>query len=94
MPYILIKHNVRDYATLEAVFKSDAERRRLGGSKGARVFKTHGDAPEYFILFEWDDADRAHTFADSYELREAMEWAGDSDSPEALVMEEILTTDA
>jgi len=94
MPYILIKHTVRDYETLEGVFKADAERRRLGGSKGARIFKTDGEAPEYFVLFDWDDAERARTFADSYELREATEWAGDAAPTKAVIMEEILTTDA
>jgi heme-degrading monooxygenase HmoA len=94
MPYILIKHTVRNYEALEGVFRADAERRRLDGSKGARIFKTDGEAPDYFVLFEWDDAERARTFASSYELREATEWAGDATPPEAVIMEEILTSDA
>ena len=94
MPYVLIKHKVRDYANLEAVFKADTERRRMGGSEGARVFRVTGEPSEYVVLIEWDDVERAQKFAASYELREATEWAGDAEAPRAIVMEEILVTDA
>jgi heme-degrading monooxygenase HmoA len=94
MPYVLLKHKVRDYADLKAVFVADTERRKLGGSKGGRMFQSVGDATEYFVLLEWDDVERAQKFAASYELREAVEWAGDAEPPQVVVMEEILATDA
>lgn len=94
MPYVLIKHNVRDYRNLEAVFLADEERRRTAGSRGARMFRTDDDPTEYVALIEWDDVEKARRFVASYELREAVQWAGDLHPLEAVVLEEVLATDA
>ncbi|HLA82106.1 MAG TPA: antibiotic biosynthesis monooxygenase [Thermoleophilia bacterium] len=94
MPYVLIKHKVRDYRTLEAVFMEDEERRRMAGSRSARMFKIDEEPGEYVALIEWDDVEAARKFAASYELREAVEWAGDLHPLEAVVIEEVLATDA
>jgi hypothetical protein len=94
MPYVLIKHKVRDYRTLEAVFMEDEERRRMAGSRGARMFKIDEEPGEYVALIEWGDVEGARKFAASYELREAVEWAGDLHPLEAVVIEEVLATDA
>lgn len=94
MPYVLIQHQVRDYSTLEAVFRDDGERRRRSGSKGGKLFRNTDDPGNLVALFEWDDVERARVFANSYELREAVQWAGDATPPRATVLEDILEVDA
>jgi hypothetical protein len=94
VPYVLIQHNVANYANFEAVFKDDEARRQRSGSKGGRLFRNVAEPGNLFALFEWDDIAHAQKFADSYELREAVEWAGDPTPPRARVLEEILDTDA
>jgi len=94
MPYVLIQHNVAKYAAFEPVFRDDEERRRRNGSKGGRLFQNIADPNHLFALFEWDTVEDAKKFAESYELREAVEWASDSNPPRVTVVEEIITTDA
>lgn len=94
MPYVLIQHKVAKYANFESVFRDDEARRRRGGSKSGRLFRNVAEPGNIFALFEWDDVEKAQKFADSYELREAVKWAGDPSPPRAMVIEEILQTDA
>lgn len=94
MPYVLIKHNVARFEVFEAVFKDDEERRKRLGSLGGRLFRVVSDPNSLYALFEWDTVENAHKFADTYELREAIEWATDQTPPRVRVIEEIMETDA
>jgi hypothetical protein len=94
MPYVLIQHNVAGFAAFEPVFDSDEGRRRRSGSKGGRLFRSAADPNSLVVLLEFDTSENAKRFAESYELREAAEWAGDSAQPRGLVLEEIKTTGA
>jgi hypothetical protein len=89
MPYVLIQHQIKDYSVFEAVFVGDAERRRRGGSKGGKLFRNRDDPGNLVGLFEWDDVEKARAFAESYELREAVQWAGDATPPRATVPEDV-----
>ncbi|OFW61008.1 MAG: hypothetical protein A2133_04330 [Actinobacteria bacterium RBG_16_64_13] len=94
MPYVLIQHNVAKYAAFEPVFTGDEERRRRLGSKGGKLFRNVADPNNLFALFEWDTVENARKFAESYELREAVQWASDSMPPRATVVDVIMDTDA
>jgi heme-degrading monooxygenase HmoA len=94
VPYILIQHNIADYDRFEAIFKDDAARRQRSGSKGGTLYRNAADPTNIIVLFEWDSVERAGAFANSYELKEAVEWAGDTPPVRAIVMEEFLRTDA
>ena len=93
MPYVLIQHEVGKYEAFEPVFKDDEARRRRSGSKKGRLFRCVGEPSKLVALFEWDTIENARKFADSYELKEAVEWAG-STPASAIVLEEIMQTDA
>jgi len=93
MPYVLIQHEVGKYEAFEPVFMDDESRRRRGGSQKGRLFRSVLEPGKLVALFEWDTIENARRFAESYELREAVEWAG-STPAKALVLEEILETDA
>jgi hypothetical protein len=94
MPYVLIQHNVASFAALESVFDSDESRRRRSGSKGGRLFRNTADPNNLLALFEWDTTENARKFAESYELREAVQWASDATPPRVIVIEEIKRTEA
>jgi heme-degrading monooxygenase HmoA len=93
MPYVLIQHEVRKYEVFEPVFKDDEARRRRMGSKGGRLYRNVAEPRNLVAVFEWDTTENARRFADSYELKEAVEWAGSTPS-RAVVLEEILETEA
>jgi heme-degrading monooxygenase HmoA len=90
MPYLLVQHNVSSYTNFESVFKADEARRRRFDARSARVFRSVAEPEKVFTLVEWDDAEKARKFADSYELREAMKWGGDPTAPQITVVEEVL----
>lgn len=93
MPYVLIQHEVTKYEVFEAVYKDDQEFRRRSGSKKGKLFRDLADPNSLVVILEFDSADEANKFANSYELKEAVEWAGSAPA-RAIVLEEILDTDA
>lgn len=94
MPYVLLHHKVTDYEDFKAVFDDDAKRRRQGGCKGGRLFRSAENPNDLVAIFEWDDLDRARKFATSFELREAIEWATVVDVWTAEVFEEVAEVEA
>lgn len=94
MPYVLIQHQVANCDRFEPVFKDDEARRERSGSKGGRLYRNADDPNNLIAIFEWDTVERARAFANSYELKEAVEWAGDATPPRAIVIEEFLRTSA
>jgi hypothetical protein len=89
VPTLLIRHKVADSATWQAVFAEQERTRRAHGGCGGRIFRRAADPHDIVLLIEWDDSERARLFADSDELREAMERAGVTDQPDIWVLEEV-----
>jgi heme-degrading monooxygenase HmoA len=88
MPALLIRHKVEDYAAWKAAFDQHATTRRANGSQGGRLFRNAADPNEVVILLAWDVLERAHLFADSDDLREAMARAGVASCPDIWFLEE------
>jgi hypothetical protein len=86
MAYVLQQFKVADYATFENVYLDDADRRRRLGSKGGRIFHPADDDREITVLLEWDNAENAHKFAESVELREAVKWATSDVVPQSIAV--------
>jgi hypothetical protein len=89
MPTLLIRHKVEDYAVWKAAFDQHANARRANGSQGGQLFRNAADPNDVVILLAWDLLERAHLFADSDDLREAMARAGVTDQPDIWFLEEI-----
>jgi heme-degrading monooxygenase HmoA len=89
MPYLIIRHKVEDYAKWKPVFDAHGATRQANGSKGGRLFRNADDPNETVILFEWDDLDKARQFAQSDDLRQAMQRAGVADRPDVYFLEEV-----
>jgi heme-degrading monooxygenase HmoA len=89
MPYLIIRHKVEDYAKWKPVFDAHGATRQANGSKGGRLFRNADDPNETVILFEWDDLEKARQFAQSDDLRQAMQRAGVADRPDVYFLEEV-----
>jgi heme-degrading monooxygenase HmoA len=89
MAYLLVRHKIENYARWRPIFDDNGGDRKANGSKGGRLFRNAADPNEMVILFEWDDIKKAQQFAQSPELRAAMERAGVVDRPDIYFLEEI-----
>lgn len=94
MPYLLVRHKMKDYAKWKQVFDEHGSTRKANGSKGGHLFQNSDNPSEIVILFEWDDLKKARQFAQSEDLRKAMERAGVSDKPDVYFLEKIETPSA
>ncbi len=93
MPYLLIRHNVEDYAKWKPLYDENAGARKANGSKGAHLFRNADNPDEIVILFEWDDLEKARQFSQSADLREAMQKAGVIGMPDLYFLDEVEQTE-
>jgi hypothetical protein len=91
MPFMLIRHKVKDYLQWKFVFVEHAMVRKSTGSQGGLLFQNAADPNELFILMEWDDLERARAFAASEDLRDAMERAGVAEKPDVYFLQRVET---
>ena len=94
MALLIINHVVGNYETFKEVFLDDQERRRLLGSRGARVYRVADDPNNIRVVLEFDTVEEAKHHADNLELHEAIAWAtGNVSMPSFEVLEHIMDTD-
>jgi quinol monooxygenase YgiN len=89
MPYLLVRHDVKDYATWKTHFDKHAATRKRSGSKGAHVYKSSHKPNEVVMLFNWDNAKNMKAFAESDDLKKTMEKAGVVGMPDVFFLEEV-----
>lgn len=82
MPSILVKHTVQDFVKWKKAFDEHAEIRQKFGSQGGKVFQTAGNPNEVTIVLHWDNLQKAKEFAESPELKTAMQNAGVTGLPQ------------
>lgn len=88
MAQLLVHHKVEDYPKWRAVYDSMDELRRSMGMTAAQVYQTAGSPNELVILTEWPTPDKARAYAQSPDLKQAMQKAGVISQPEILILEE------
>lgn len=76
VPYLLVRHRVKEYATWKKVFDEDARARKAAGCLGGQLFRNHDDPEDVMVLLAWDSADKARAFTLSTPVREVMGEAG------------------
>ena len=77
MVYIHVQHTVEDFERWKAAFDDHASAREAGGGTGENYILRDTENPNQLVaILEWDDLDKARQFAQSQELREAMQNAG------------------
>lgn len=92
MAHILVHHKVEDYNKFKTAFDGHAAFRSQNGSKGGKVFRSVGNPNDLFILLEWDSLEKAQKFAQSDNLKQAMQSAGVVGMPNIYFVEEAATT--
>jgi hypothetical protein len=71
-----VMHRVADYDAWRRVYDSVADVQRQGGVANQAVYRSEGDPNNVLVMHEFGNAEEAHSFFDSAELRQAMEDAG------------------
>ena len=81
MPYMLVQHQVEDFAKWKAVFDSALGMRQTNGEKSAQIFHDADDPNSLTLLFEWDSLENARQYAQNPDLKAAMQKAGVTGPP-------------
>ncbi len=87
MPYLLIRHKVKDFATWKPVYDGHVLARDAAGLKELQLLRNADDSSEIVILFESRDHEQARAFVSSEDLRAAMERAGVADQPDIFFLD-------
>ena len=83
MIYIYVHHTVEDYATWRKGFDDHAPARQAAGAtEEAYIMQTVDNPNEITAILGWSDVEKAKAFAQSPELKAAMEKAGVTSPPE------------
>lgn len=89
MAYLLVRHKVRDFAKWKPIFDEHGATRKAAGSKGGALFRSADNPQEVIALFEWDSVSNARKFAESEDLKRAMERAGVADRPDIYFLDQV-----
>ncbi len=88
MAALIVRHKVQDYLTWRKVFDGSTLTRTHFGSTGQQVFCSPTDPNEITVLTEWKDISHAQAYAQSSELKEAMQNAGVISQPDVMFLDE------
>ncbi|HEQ97750.1 MAG TPA: antibiotic biosynthesis monooxygenase [candidate division Zixibacteria bacterium] len=88
MPYLVIKHKVKDFDNWKTQFDNFADFRKSSGEKSYSIMHPADDPNDLVGIFEWDSIENAQKFVKAPELKEAMSKAGVISEPEIEFMKE------
>lgn len=88
MATMLVHHKVEDFTAWKSVYDSVADLRASNGELSDKIYKDASDPNSLTLVFEWDSLDNARKYAQSPELKAAMEKAGVVGPPEIFFLNE------
>lgn len=88
MASMLIQHNVKNFSEWKRVFDSVAGLRATNGEISAHIYRGESEPNRVTAIFEWDSLANAHKYAQSPELKAAMEKAGVEGAPSIYFLNE------
>ncbi len=89
MPFVLVRHKLKNFKKWKPVYDAHGTTRKAGGSRGARLLRNLDKPKEVVILLKWNRLDRARKFVKSRDLRATMKRAGVLGKPEISFLEEV-----
>jgi len=91
MTYVLVNHKVEDYDKWKPLYDESIDNGMLKdmGAKVSSVFRTAEDSNHLVTLTKFENLESAKNFAESDDLRTAMQKAGVKGRPEIYFLEEI-----
>ena len=88
MATMLVQHKVKNFAEWKKVYDSIAGLRASNGELSDQVFRDASNPNKLTLVFKWDSLPNAQKWAQSPELRAAMEKAGVDGPPSISFMNE------
>jgi hypothetical protein len=88
MHYVLIRHEVADFASWKVAYDSHASKRAAAGLKEEHVLHNVDKKNEVVLLFSANDLQKAKDFGSSADLRQAMQVAGVTDTPDVFFLKD------
>jgi quinol monooxygenase YgiN len=90
MAHVLIRHRVSKYDEWKEAFENFADVRKSAGEVSYQVMQHEEDSDNLYVLFEWDTVDKAREFLGSTRLRDAMQSAGVTETPEIQILKQTI----
>ena len=87
MAGMLVQHTVKDFANWKKVYDSQADFRKSSGELSDQVYHDASDPNKLILVFKWNSVANAQKFAQSPDLRAAMEKAGVDGVPSITFLE-------
>jgi antibiotic biosynthesis monooxygenase (ABM) superfamily enzyme len=81
MTTMLVQHKVKNYENWKKVYDSVAGLRTTFGELSDQIYRDASDANKLTLMFKWDSLPNAQKWAQSPELKAAMEKAGVDGAP-------------
>ena len=78
---MLVQHKVKDFANWKKVYDSQAALRASSGELSDQIYHNASDPNQLILVFKWNSVENAQKFAQSPELKAAMEKAGVAGPP-------------
>jgi hypothetical protein len=89
MVYLLVDHKVKDFAKWKPVFDKSMPMVNKSGGKGGTLFHVSGEPNHICVLQEYDTKENATKFAESEDLKKAMQDAGVIGTPMIVYLDKI-----
>jgi quinol monooxygenase YgiN len=81
MATMLVQHKVKDFAEWKKVYDSLVDLRKSNGELSDSIYRDESDPNSLTIVFKWDSMENAQKYAQSPDLKAAMEKAGVNGPP-------------
>jgi heme-degrading monooxygenase HmoA len=88
MASMLVQHQVKDYSAWKKVYDSVKDLRTSNGELSDKIYRDASDPNKLTIMFKWDSIENAKKYANSPELKAAMERAGVEGKPSIYFLKE------
>lgn len=88
MTQLFVQHKVEDYGKWRKIFDDMTAVRTSFGMSGQQVFHSASDPNEVIIITHWPSAEKAQAYAQSADIKKAMQNGGVISQPNVLFMEE------
>jgi heme-degrading monooxygenase HmoA len=89
MATMLVQHKVKNFADWKKVYDSVAGLRASNGEISDKVYRDASDPSKLTLVFKWDSLANAQKWAQSPELKAAMEKAGVDGPPSISFLNEL-----
>jgi len=89
MPFLIVKHKVKDFNQWLAVFNSHSEAQKEAGFRDVQILRDYQDPNTVFCFFKVIDIVKARAFTQAPEVENVIEEAGVIGMPEGIWLDEI-----